>query len=217
MAKRLFLLLFSACIGIIGFPETLMASDGFDLVRVNDSRVSETVVAQKEAEETIVEEDNVRQAEQYKIAIKDWQIQESPAYVEEPNTIVIAGRKLDIVDVASTAVDSGSHVNKYGDKFLYGHNTAGVFGGIVSLGAGSMFSVTYDGVSRNYVVAKTVIYEKNIETGKLQLNGAGSYMGAVADARNEGVKYDLSLMTCYGVSYGNGDASHRFVIFANEI
>ena len=87
----------------------------------------------------------------------------------------------------------------------------------MSLGAGSMFSVTYDGVSRNYVVAKTVIYEKNIETGKLQLNGAGSYMGAVADARNEGVKYDLSLMTCYGVSYGNGDASHRFVIFANEI
>ncbi len=217
MAKRLFLLLFSACIGIIGFPEILMASDGFDLVRINDSRASETVVTQKEAEETIVEEDNVGQAEQYKIAIKDWQIQESPAYVEEPNTIVIAGRKLDIVDVASTAVDSGSHVNKYRDKFLYGHNTAGVFGGIVSLGAGSMFSVTYDGVSRNYVVAKTVIYEKNIETGKLQLNGAGSYMGAVADARSEGVKYDLSLMTCYGVSYGNGDASHRFVIFANEI
>ena len=62
-----------------------------------------------------------------------------------------------------------------------------------------------------------MIYEKDVAAGKLRLNGEGSYMYAVAHARHSGVQYDLSIMTCYGTSFGNGDASHRLVIFANAI
>ena len=42
-------------------------------------------------------------------------------------------------------------------------------------------------------------------------------MSAVAGARHGRVQYDLALMTCYGTSYGNGDASHRLVVFANRL
>ena len=133
------------------------------------------------------------------------------------NSIQIAGRNLEIVDVADTRIDAGSHVNKYGDKFLYGHNSAGVFGGLASLGVGSTFSVNYGGMLTNYRVAKTVIFEKNEAEGKLQLNGSGSYMLSVSQARNAGVQYSIALMTCAGTSLGNGRATHRLVIFANVI
>ena len=134
----------------------------------------------------------------------------------QSNLISIAGRTIPVFDVADTTVNAGNHVNKYGNSFYYGHNTSAVFGGIVNLGVGDTFSINYNGVNHNYRVSKTIIFEKNVEKGLLQLNGLGSYMKNVSLARNNGVQYSVSLMTCYGVSYGNGDASHRFVIFANE-
>ena len=133
------------------------------------------------------------------------------------NYISISGRDIPVVDVDSTAVNAGDHVNKYGSRFYYGHNTGTVFGGLVNYGVGSSFAINYNGARHNYRVAKVVIFEKNVELGLLQLNGSGSYMNSVAAARSEGVQYDVSLMTCYGTSYGNGDASHRYVVFANEI
>ena len=204
MGKCLFLLLFSAFVGIFGSPEILMASDDFALTGLNNAGVTETI--------PIVEE--IPEPEPTPIYTY---VAPAPVYVAPANNIVVAGRTLEIVDVADTTIDAGNHVNKYGAKFLYGHNTANVFGGLTSLGVGSTFSVTYGGAITNYQVAKIVIFEKNVNTGQLQLNGAGNYMRSVANAKSDGVQYGLSLMTCYGASYGNGDASHRWVIFANAI
>lgn len=204
MGKRLFLLLFSAFVGIFGSPEILMASDDFALTGLNNVGITETV--------PIVEEI----PEPEPTPIYNY-VAPAPVYVAPANNIVVAGRTLEIVDVADTTVDAGNHVNKYGARFLYGHNTANVFGGLTSLGVGSTFSVTYGGTTTNYQVAKIVIFEKNVNTGQLQLNGTGNYMRSVANAKSDGVQYGLSLMTCCGTSYGNGDASHRWVIFANAI
>ena len=217
MAKRLFLLLLASFLGIFGAPEILMASGSFDVQGLDSTNIVETPLVTEEklgVEETLVEElateaTYVYSEPSYEVAL--------PVYTVPSDSISIAGRTIRIVDVADTAVDAGDHVNKYGDKFLYGHNTGAVFGNIVNMGVGSRFEVTYGGASTTYVVARTVIFEKNVETGKLQLNGAGSYMRSVANAKSDGVQYDLSLMTCYGTSYGNGDASHRFVIFANAV
>lgn len=133
------------------------------------------------------------------------------------NYIAISGRNISVVDVGDTAVNAGDHVNKYGPRFYYGHNSGAVFGGLVNYGVGSGFSIYYNGALHNYRVAKVMIFEKNVSNGKLQLNGSGSYMRSVSEARGEGVQYDIALMTCHGTSYGNGDASHRLVVFANEV
>lgn len=225
MAKRLFLLLFSAFIGIIGNPEILMASDSFTINGLDNIVIAETVQI---ADVSVTTEEQATENVSEGSAssnIGDYVAPPStpnpapvvPAYVTPNNNIAVAGRVLEIVDVADTTVDSSNHVNKYGPRFLYGHNTAGVFGELTSLGVGSVFSVTYGGVTTNYSVAKIVIFEKNTANGRLQLNGSGNYMRQVANAKSDGVQYDMSLMTCYGTSYGNGDASHRWVIFANAI
>lgn len=139
-----------------------------------------------------------------------------PVYTVPANYIAIAGRTIEIVDVATTGENAGNHVNRYNGKFLYGHNSPGVFGPILGLGVGATFSVTSNGTTKNYMVASTEMFEKNPTTGQLQKDGAGSFMNVVANASYRGT-YDLALMTCAGVSYGNGDASHRFVIFAKMI
>lgn len=225
MARRLFLLLFSAFVGIFSSPEILMASDDYTLSGLNNAGIVETVPI---VEETVAVEENVVTSSNVGVgsnsdtrnnvrAVSTQVLTPAPVYVASSNSISVAGRTLEIVDVTSTAVDSGNHVNKYGERFLYGHNSAGVFGGLVNLGVDSTFSVAYGGKTTNYRVAKIVIFEKNVETGRLQLNGAGNYMKSVANAKSDGVQYSLSLMTCYGASYGNGDASHRLVIFANAM
>ena len=130
--------------------------------------------------------------------------------------ISVSGRNIPVIEVSSTALDAGDHVNKYGDRFYYGHNSGNVFGGLVNYGVGTTFSINSNGTTHNYRVAKVVVYEKNAELGRLQLNGSGSYMKAVSQARSDGVQYSIALMTCHGTPYGNGGATHRLVLFANE-
>ena len=159
MAKRLFLLILSSFIGIFGSPEILMASDSYPINCLDETRVVETVLP---------DEPDVS-AEQEFIASQE-PIYVEPVYVEPQvyvpaNYISIAGNNIDIVGVDDTVVDAGNHVNRYGDRFFYGHNTANVFGNIINLGVGNVFSITQDGVSRDYQIAKIVIYEKNTENG----------------------------------------------------
>ncbi len=211
MAKRLFLLLISSFIGVINAPSFLIADNSFTVKQPEFNAVN-TVEIEKPVIETNEVKTVVTANTQATPVVKA-----VPAPVVPANSIAIAGRNLTVVDVASTAVDSGNHVNRYGSRFLYGHNTGAVFGGLVNLGVGSSFTVTLNGVTTNYQVRRVVIFEKNTANGRLQINGEGNYMRPVANATFEGAQYDLSLMTCYGTSYGNGDASHRLVLFADAI
>lgn len=138
----------------------------------------------------------------------------SPFVRNGDNYVVITDRTLRVVDVSDTTVDCGDHVNRYGDLFLYGHNSDAVFGRLKYLSVGNTFYIISNGKVTYYRVANIITFEKNTETGRLQLNGVGNYMRQVANARFSGVQYDMSLMTCSGTNFGNGDASHRLVIFA---
>lgn len=144
--------------------------------------------------------------------------------VTQPNHIEVAGRWVNVYDVNSTALDAGNSVYRfidtaknYNGNFYYGHNSSNVFGGLVNLVEGSTFTITINNVTTTYRVAKIQVFEKNQNTGKLQINGEGSYMNSVARAKFGGVQYSVSLMTCHGRSLGNGDATERLVIFANAI
>ena len=230
MAKRLFLLTIISLIEVILAPYALMAADSFEIkepafnaVETIEKHVDEDEIQESEEDtvemlstsgNTVEAAANVSDSPEVNLATAPVVVAE-PVYVAPANSISIAGRTLEIVQVGSTAVDSGDHVNKYGDRFLYGHNSAGVFGGLASMGIGSVFTVSQNGVVINYRVMDVVIYEKNMSNGLLQINGTGNYMRPVANARSNGVQYDLSVMTCYGTMYGGGDASHRLVIFAN--
>ena len=210
MWKRLTMILFSSFVGIFSNPELLMASDSVALTGLDNTGIVETIIFVPEPEPDPEPEPE---------PVYEEPVYEEPVYYYEPvyytpyNNIQIAGRTIEVVDVDDTAINAGDHVNKYGDKFLYGHNSWSVFGGLVNLGAGDTFTMEYNGNVINYQIRQVVIYEKN--DGRLQLNGSGSYMLSVSRAKYDGVEYDLSLMTCYGTSYGNGDASHRLVLFAN--
>lgn len=217
MAKRLFLLFVFSLIWVIISPQFLMAEDAVRVSNLDTSGFVETIPL-PEPEPEIIEKAEVSSYTEVSYAGFSNNVTiEAP--VRSFDYIDIVGRKIEIINVSDTSVDSSNHVNKYGEKFLYGHNSSNVFGNLVSVGVGNRFVVNYGGVLFNYQVVRTMIYEKNVERGTLQLNGEGNYMRAVSNAidRDSGTQYDLAIMTCYGTSYGNGDASHRFVVFANRV
>ena len=214
MAKRLFLFIMASFIGVMAMTSGILnKSEAFTLNGLGETEALETVeIAKKDVTEIANAPVLAQPVVRTTAARANY-----ASYTAPVNSIQVAGRTLAIVDVNDTSIDAGDHVNKFGNKFLYGHNSAGVFGGLSSLGVGSTFGVTYGGVTTNYRVAKIVSYEKNEATGELQLNGSGSYMLAVSRARSAGVQYDISLMTCAGTPLGNGRATHRLVIFANAM
>lgn len=134
-------------------------------------------------------------------------VNSAPQSIPYSSYIAIAGRTLRVEDVNSTLVDSTDHVNRWGKKFLYGHNTSTVFGPIRNLTNGATFVAKIDGEEHVY----QVMYTETMEKPKVEKN-----MLAIAYAIYGG-NYDLSLMTCAGASLGGGDATHRFVLFANRI
>ena len=134
------------------------------------------------------------------------------------NTATLASASIPTYRVTKYSADVVAHpdynnIYKTG-KLVYAHNTGKLFGNLKSLSIGSTFNLTENGTTITYRVSDIKVFEKNPSTGKLQLNGSGDYMGAVV---KNAFYHNVALMTCTGTSYGNGDASHRLVIFADQI
>lgn len=212
MTRRMCLLLISLLLSMMGNPIFLSASDQVQVSDLNPSKIVEMVPLpepEPEPEAEIVDDDTVSYAASQSIV----HVAPVAEAVVPANAISVVGRVIPIVDVADTAIDAGGHVNKYGDKFLYGHNSAAVFGDLVYLGVGSVFMVSYAGVTSTYQVNEVQIFEKTSAT-TLSSNGLNYRMSAIVNGKG---RYDMVLMTCYGTMYGNGDASHRLVVFANRV
>lgn len=208
--KKYFLLAFIASlICIFSNPSRLAATDSVLVRRLDDSKAVETVVPEPvmvaSAPEAIIA--RAPAAGRPVAALRNVQAS-APSY---SYAISVAGRTISIVDVSDTLVDAGNHVNHIG-KLYYGHNSAAVFGGLSGLGVGSVFSITQGGIVTNYRVAETALFTKNLTTGTLQINGTGSYMRGI---KNNAWGHSVALMTCAGQPLGNGDATHRLVIFAD--
>ncbi len=208
MGKRLFLLIICSLLGMINAPSILTASDTAPVAGLSNVGVVETIPLPEPEPEPVIATVAAPRSQTTYVAPATQSVEVAPA-----NSISVAGRVIPIVDVADTAVDAGDHVNKYGTKFLYGHNTSAVFGNLPSVGVGNVFTVAYGGTTRNYQVQEVQIYEKTSPT-QLSVDGRDYRMSFIANGKG---RYDMVLMTCYGTMLGGGDATHRYVVFANVV
>ena len=225
--RRLIIVLVSSFLGIVGVPEVLMASDDYALTGLNTAGAVETVLMEEEpiqeepieGEPAVVEEGWTAPVYQAPVQVV------TPVYQTPTNRITVGGRTIEIIDSSDTRNDAGRYVARYNEHFLYGHNTSAVFDVLYGVRIGEVFTVVYNGYTTTYQVRDVVIYRKTGDT-TLQvddvnsgINGEDVPMKYVAKGQEKymGVQYDIALMTCYGTSYGNGDASHRLVIFADAI
>lgn len=131
------------------------------------------------------------------------------------NYISIMGRTLNVVTSDSTNwtpdYDVARYVHgRYNGVFYYAHNHSSVFGGLANLPVGSTFTINLNGYNHTYKVALVDPYV-------VKDDSLAKAMGDIASARWHGVQYSISLMTCAGSSLGNGDATHRTLLFAYEI
>lgn len=209
MGKRLFLLILIGLLEVVNVPQFLMADDGARLTGFDDSKAVKTEVISD------VQVDAVQDVEAPLVQTASIAVEQPETYDVAPmpsNAITVAGRTIEIIDVADTGIDAGNHVNKYGTKFLYGHNTPGIFGGLLSMGVGNVFTVAYGGTARNYQVVEAQHFQKNSDYSLIDINTRVEYkMSAIANGKN---KYDLALMTCADYL---PDTPNRYVLFANAI
>ena len=206
MAKRLFLLLIWS-MSIVAFaPEFLSATD-LIFAKTPGYEAVETIiepVVEETKQENIVEEPSIVAAAPV--------AQVAPVapvvYVAPP----VIPKNYTVTSVTSAIVEYPSYYDVYRTgKFIYAHNSSNLFGSIPSLNMGEIFTITEGGVTRNYQVMDKVVYAK---AANGYLEGSYSLTKEVEIYANG---YDISMMTCYGTMYGNGDASHRLVLFANAI
>lgn len=131
--------------------------------------------------------------------------------------ITIAGNTISIFTSSSTTIDAGSRVGSF-RKLLYGHNSSAVFGRLTNVAVGSTFTVTLGGTTTTYRILQKITVLKS----SLEVNNRMNYLvnSASYTDRDVGIStgtHDLVLMTCAGTLYGNGDASHRTLIFADKV
>ena len=108
------------------------------------------------------------------------------------------------------------------NKLVYAHNSNDLLGSIKDLEVGETFTLTENGTVKTYKVAEVKIFAKSgSKTLSLCTSGYENcegtyYMSTLINARINGKTYDAALFTCDGTSLGNGDATHRRVVFAIE-
>lgn len=213
MAKRLFLLLFSALIGIINAPEILMASDEFDLSGLSNAGIVETVpVVEEPVVDTSVPEETAIESSAANVAESAGQ-EAYYAQVVVPQKVnytvsFYINNKREYMNTAYNLSYDGLYKFK---KMIYGHNSWNLLGNLVNRYVGEVFTVTEGGAVRDYQVMAIQVYQKTAD-GNLENDP-----GLMNNIATTALGYDLALFTCYGTSYGNGDASHRLVVFANAV
>ncbi len=227
--KAAFIISISSFIGIMSSPDVLMASDSVDVIGLDSAGIVETVeVKSAEIVETIQEVE----VQKIEIAQKIEPVQrtEAPkpvvsvAKVEEPvvvsrvdpnNNVKFSWGEQELMQVSSTAVNSGENVARVG-KLIWGHNYTS-FGNITKLKIGDTFTLTENGITTTYKVAANpingaagVVLDKKNDT-KLSYAGSEEYdeIGMNAFIKY-GLGHSLTLLTCYG-------QNSRYIVVADAI
>ncbi len=171
-----------------------MAANDVDLADLNHNKITETVpIIEKKVEPEVV-----------KAAKAPTAGARTAAPVVQTKNYTVS------VFSGSIVMDCGNSICKTG-KLLYAHNSASLFGNLSGISNGEVFTVTENGVVTSYRVAEKVVYEKTAD-GYLNSN-----MYLMGDIVYTAMGHSIAMMTCTGTSYGNGDASHRLVVYADAV
>ena len=200
MAKRLFLLItamIASLLAIVTGPEFLTATDTVAVTGLSNKGVVETIPLPEPEPEPVVTT-VVAKAPVAGVA------KAAPAPAVQNYTVTIFSGQMVVHDL------SYGDIYKTG-KLVYGHNTGTLLGSLHSLGVGQTFTVTEGGAVTTYRVSDRVLYEK---TADGYLNHNKGLMGSIM---RTAMGHGVALMTCAGTSYGNGDASHRLVIYGDAV
>ena len=191
MGKRLFLLITAVLVGAAWTPEFLTAEDAFGAGAPEFHAVETMPEPEIEIAAPVVEYAPVVYVPQ----VVNYTV---TSYIGSVNEYVSTASSLSYYDIYKF------------QKLVYGHNSGNLLGNLSGRAVGEVFTITEGGVVRNYQVMSMAVYAK---TADGNLENDPSLMRNIAYGA---MGYDVALMTCYGTSYGNGDASHRLVVYANE-
>ena len=215
------LLVFLLGLGLI--PAGLMTSGVFaETEQATDRAPEVTEISRTEAEVSVsqIEIANIEESFQTDYV--------EPTPVQQvADQINIAGNTVPIFYSSSTSINAGNQVGLFRGRFLYGHNSANVFGGLQYLPIGATFTVTLGGVTKNYQIVNRVVLSFEEQASNPNYTTSNRYiwdaatlnMADVAAGMFKGVKYDYTIMTCHGDVQrkdGNG-TTKRLVLMANEI
>lgn len=204
MAKSLFLFILAIATVIVN-PTFLTATDDVLVGGVSDARAVETVPLPEPEPES----ETAATATNYAVNAPAAGAAVVSAPVTPNYTVTnYVGSKREYMD--SYANLSYSAIYKY-NKMIYGHNTYNLLGSLAQRTVGEIITITEGGVATSYRVAASVYYEKGVDDN---LNGDPKLMGTIA---NTAMGHDLALFTCAGTNYGNGDASHRLVVYVDAV
>jgi sortase (surface protein transpeptidase) len=103
------------------------------------------------------------------------------------------------------------------NQYIFAHNSANLFGGLSGLGVGTRFAVTIQGKTTNYAVSKKVVYCDYSNPTHPCSNYSEPVLNMYDAIRPGRQGADLALMTCAGWSIGNGDATHRLMVYAKRV
>ena len=203
MANRLFLLIIACLVAVISAPTFLTAADTVSVKGLDNTGVVETVpLPEPEPEPEPVATTVVAKAPAAGVSAPTQPVAAAPA-VRNYTVTIFSGEMV-------------AHNLSYGDiyktgKLVYGHNTGNLLGSLSGLGVGQTFTVTEGGVTTTYRVTDRATYEKTAD-GYLNHN-----RGLMGQIMRTAMGHNIALMTCAGTSYGNGDASHRLVIYGDAV
>ncbi len=219
MAKRLFLMLFSAILGITFVPETLAQADTFMVSAVDFQGVETCTNGLKSGDDRVCvvlngEGENSSEAPAAGTGVSTGAASQpatttatTPAQVNYTITKIVNSQD-EYVALASNL--SYSDIYRY-QKLVYGHNSARLLGNLSARYVGETITITEAGVAKTYRVADVQLYEK---TADGRLNGTPMLMNKIA---RTALGHDVALMTCAGTPDGKGGASHRLVVFADAV
>lgn len=213
MARKLFLVLFSALFAIAGCPFDLSAFDEVEVTALNPAKIVETVpLPEPEPEPVLSVLPAAPTAGSYNTVV------DTASYVAPAAPVAPVVENYTVTYQVASASEynalaynlSYSHIYKY-KKMVYGNNSSNLLLSLAYKSAGDMISVTENGVTTTYqIVWKREMLK--ISANDLQDIYSGQIY-AMKDIAKALDAYDLALETCSGY----GDTPYRWVLFANKV